>query len=48
MVVVDSLQQLGFTEYEARAYVALLQWYPVNGAVVAKMARLPAPMFMRY
>jgi predicted transcriptional regulator len=41
MEVVDSLQQLGFTEYEARAYVALLQRYPVNGAVVAKMARLP-------
>jgi HTH-type transcriptional regulator, sugar sensing transcriptional regulator len=41
MDVVDSLQQLGFTEYEARAYVALLQRYPVNGATVAKLAHLP-------
>jgi HTH-type transcriptional regulator, sugar sensing transcriptional regulator len=41
MNVIELLQQLGFSEYEARAYVALLQRYPANGATVAKGARIP-------
>lgn len=38
---VGALQQLGFSEYEARAYIALLERYPVNGAAVAKLSRIP-------
>jgi DNA-binding MarR family transcriptional regulator len=35
------LQQLGFTEYEARAYVTLLQRNPLNGYELAKTSGLP-------
>src|SRR6266545_7228560 len=35
------LQQLGFSEYEARAYLALLQWNPLNGYELAKLSGLP-------
>src|SRR5436305_1954137 len=35
------LQQLGFSEYEARAYLALLQRNPVNGYELAKTSGLP-------
>jgi HTH-type transcriptional regulator, sugar sensing transcriptional regulator len=35
------LLQLGFSEYEARAYVALLQRNPLNGYELAKVSRLP-------
>ena len=35
------LQQLGFSEYEARTYTALLQRHPLNGYELAKLARLP-------
>src|SRR5579884_48100 len=35
------LQQLGFSEYEARAYVALLQRSPLNGYELAKASGLP-------
>lgn len=35
------LQQLGFSEYEARAYVALLQRSPLNGYELSKAAGLP-------
>ncbi|MBI4496931.1 MAG: TrmB family transcriptional regulator [Chloroflexi bacterium] len=35
------LQQLGFGEYEARAYVALLQRSPLNGYELAKASGLP-------
>ncbi len=43
MDVFELLQRLGFTEYEAKAYVALLQQYPVNGAKVAKVSGVPRP-----
>ncbi|MCL4296717.1 MAG: hypothetical protein KJ077_13355 [Anaerolineae bacterium] len=36
-----SLQQLGFSEYEARAYTALLQRSPLNGYELAKLSGLP-------
>jgi HTH-type transcriptional regulator, sugar sensing transcriptional regulator len=35
------LQELGFSEYEARAYVALLQRSPLNGYELAKASGLP-------
>src|SRR6187551_1471911 len=35
------LQQLGFSEYEARAYLALLQRNPLNGYELAKCSGLP-------
>jgi DNA-binding MarR family transcriptional regulator len=37
----DLLQQLGFSEYEARAYLALLQRNPLNGYELAKLSGLP-------
>jgi sugar-specific transcriptional regulator TrmB len=39
--IVALLQQLGFSEYEARAYTALLQRSPLNGYELAKAAGLP-------
>jgi DNA-binding MarR family transcriptional regulator len=39
--VVALLQQLGFSEYEARAYLALLQRNPLNGYELAKVSGLP-------
>lgn len=38
---VGLLQELGFGDYEARAYVALLQHNPVNGYEVAKVSGIP-------
>jgi len=38
--VVDILQRLGFGEYEARAYTALLQRSPANGYELAKLSGL--------
>ena len=35
------MQQLGFSEYEARAYVALLERSPLNGYELAKTSGLP-------
>lgn len=35
------LQQLGFSEYEARAYLALVQRNPINGYELAKVSGLP-------
>jgi HTH-type transcriptional regulator, sugar sensing transcriptional regulator len=39
--LVQRLQALGFSQYEARAYVALLQKSPANGHEVAKLAGIP-------
>ena len=39
--IVELLQKLGFGEYEARAYVALLQNRPLNGYELAKASGLP-------
>lgn len=41
MEVVELLQRLGFSEYEARAYVALLQRHPMNGYGIAKLSGIP-------
>ncbi len=35
------LQELGFGDYEARAYVALLQRSPINGYELAKASGVP-------
>jgi hypothetical protein len=35
------LQQLAFSEYEARAYITLLQRHPLNGYELAKLSGLP-------
>src|ERR1044071_1971017 len=39
--VIDQLQQLGFSEYETKAYVALLQQHPLNGYALAKTSGVP-------
>ena len=39
--LVQRLQALGFSQYEARAYCALLQKSPANGHEVAKLAGIP-------
>ena len=39
--LVQRLQALGFSQYEARAYCALLQKSPANGHEVAKLAAIP-------
>jgi HTH-type transcriptional regulator, sugar sensing transcriptional regulator len=39
--LVERLQALGFSQYEARAYCALLQKAPANGHEVAKTAGIP-------
>jgi HTH-type transcriptional regulator, sugar sensing transcriptional regulator len=39
--VITLLQELGFGDYEARAYVALLQHSPLNGYEVAKRSGVP-------
>lgn len=39
--LVQRLQLLGFSQYEARAYCALLQRSPANGHEVAKTAAIP-------
>ncbi|HSJ54729.1 MAG TPA: helix-turn-helix domain-containing protein [Anaerolineae bacterium] len=38
---IGQLRELGFSEYEARAYLALLHTSPMNGYEVAKAAGLP-------
>lgn len=38
---IDQLRELGFSEYEARAYLALLHTSPMNGYEVAKASGLP-------
>lgn len=40
---VQLLRDLGFSEYEARAYVALLRRSPLTGYEVAKASRVPRP-----
>lgn len=37
----EQLQELGFSEYESRAYQALLQHHPVSGYELAKVSGIP-------
>lgn len=39
--LIDLLQELGFSEYESRAYVALLAKSPLTGYEVAKASKVP-------
>jgi len=39
--IIDQLQQLGFSEYETKTYVALLQQHPLNGYALAKKSGVP-------
>jgi HTH-type transcriptional regulator, sugar sensing transcriptional regulator len=41
--VIEQLQQLGFSQYEAQAYVALLKESPANGYELAKRSGIPRP-----
>ena len=41
MNAVERLQDLGFSEYEAKAYVALLQSNPASGYQVSKELSVP-------
>lgn len=41
MEIVAALRQLGFAEYEARAYVALVRRSPLNGYELAKASGIP-------
>lgn len=43
MEVIVQLQQLGFSQYEAQAYVALLRENPLNGYELAKASGIPRP-----
>ena len=40
---IEQLQQLGFSQYEAQAYVALLQRSPLTGYELAKVSGIPRP-----
>ena len=40
---ISLLQELGFTEYEARAYQVLLQYNPATGYELAKISGIPRP-----
>jgi len=39
----DQLQVLGFSQYEAQAYISLLQRNPLNGYELAKVSGIPRP-----
>lgn len=41
--ITDSLKELGFTEYEAKVYLALLQSHPSNGNEIAALSGVPGP-----
>jgi len=42
--LIDKLVQIGFSEYEAKAYVALLRESPVTGYQLSKMSGVPRSM----
>ena len=42
-MVIEQLQRLGFTQYEALAYVALLKENPLNGYELARQSGIPRP-----
>ncbi|MFF2857390.1 helix-turn-helix domain-containing protein, partial [Peribacillus sp. NPDC058002] len=39
--ILDTLKNLNFTEYEAKAYLALLEESPLTGYAVAKNSGVP-------
>lgn len=40
--VLDKLEQLGFSPYEAKAYYTLLRKHPANGYEISKIGKIPA------
>ncbi len=40
---IEQLQQIGFSQYEAQAYIALLKKSPLNGYELAKQSGIPRP-----
>ena len=45
--IIEQLQQLGFSQYEAQAYLALLKENPANGYELQKVPGSPVPIFTR-
>ena len=43
MTIIEQLQRLGFNQYEAQAYIALLQHNPLSGYELAKLSGVPRP-----
>ncbi|MEH7238618.1 TrmB family transcriptional regulator [Bacillus sp. JJ1562] len=41
--IINSLKEFGFTEYEAKVYIALLRSHPSNGNIIATLSGVPAP-----
>lgn len=44
MELIDKLLELGFTEYEAKVYLALLREHPATGYHIGKLAGVPRSM----
>jgi len=42
-IVIEQLQRLGFSQYEAQAYIALIKENPANGYELAKRSGIPRP-----
>ncbi|MBA1335009.1 MAG: hypothetical protein HPY66_0631 [Firmicutes bacterium] len=40
-VIIENLKKLGLSEYESKAYMALLKEYPVNGYTLSKNSGIP-------
>jgi DNA-binding MarR family transcriptional regulator len=43
MDAIEQLQELGFSQYEAQAYITLLERSPLNGYELAKFSGIPRP-----
>ena len=41
LMITSNMKRLGFSEYESKAYLALLKEYPLNGYTVAKNSGIP-------
>ena len=39
--IANDMKHLGFTEYECKAYVSLLEQFPLNGYALAKNSGIP-------
>ena len=46
MEAIKQLQELGFSQYEAQAYIALLQKNPLNGYELAKASGIPRAQYL--
>ena len=42
--LIETLQQLGFTQYEAQCYLGLLQQHPLNGSQLSMVSGVPRSM----